>query len=129
MCSAQSKNRYNSGIVLRKVGILTLSANSGIVPDNSRIAQGIYVENRYVSLRKVGIAGQNENSSNAEIHLETKQKKCVIRKRFECLIRKTDYSNNIATSFWAKQNEYEIIRRFITECGIIPLNIDFGISN
>ena len=46
ICSALSKNRYNSGIVLRKVGILTLSANSGIVPDNSRIAQGIYVENR-----------------------------------------------------------------------------------
>ena len=34
-CSVQSKNRYNSGIVLRKVGILTVSANSGIVPDNS----------------------------------------------------------------------------------------------
>ena len=47
MCSAQSKDRYNSGIVLRKVGILTLSANSGIVPDNSRIAQVIYVENVY----------------------------------------------------------------------------------
>ena len=46
ICSAQRKNWYNSGIVLRKVGILTLSANSGIVPDNSRIAQGIYVENR-----------------------------------------------------------------------------------
>ena len=46
ICSAQSKNRYNSGIVLRKVRILTLSADSGIVPDNSRIAQGIYVENR-----------------------------------------------------------------------------------
>ena len=30
LCSAQSKNRYNSGIVLRKMGILTLSANSGI---------------------------------------------------------------------------------------------------
>ena len=29
---------------------------------------------------------------------------------FECLIRKTDYSNNIATSFWAKKNEFEIIR-------------------
>ena len=44
-CSAQSKNRCNSGIVLRKVGILTLSTNSGIVPDNSRIVQGIYCEN------------------------------------------------------------------------------------
>ena len=41
ICSAQSKNRYNSRIVLRKVGILTLLANSGIVPDNSRIAQGV----------------------------------------------------------------------------------------
>ena len=40
ICSAQSKNRYNSGIVLRKVRIPTLSADSGIVPDNSRIAQG-----------------------------------------------------------------------------------------
>ena len=28
----------------------------------------------YVSLRKVGIAGQSENSSNAEMHLEIKQK-------------------------------------------------------
>ena len=35
------RNRDNSGIVLRKVGIPTLSADSGIVPDNSRIAQGI----------------------------------------------------------------------------------------
>ena len=48
---------------------------------------------------------------------------------FKCLIRKTDYSNNMATSFWAKQKEYEIIRRFITECGIIPQNIDLSISN
>ena len=31
-CSAQSENRYSSGIVLRKVGILTLWFNSGIVP-------------------------------------------------------------------------------------------------
>ena len=31
-----------------------------------------------------------------------KTEKWVMRKRFECLIRKTDYSNNIATSFWAK---------------------------
>ena len=45
ICSVQSKNRYNSGIVLRIVGILTLSANTGLVPDNSRIAQEIYVEN------------------------------------------------------------------------------------
>ena len=31
--------------VLRKVGILTLSTNFEFVPDNSRTAQGIYVEN------------------------------------------------------------------------------------
>ena len=32
ICSAQSENRYNSGIVLRKEGILTLWFNSRIVP-------------------------------------------------------------------------------------------------
>ena len=37
------RNRDSSGILLRKVGIPTLSADSGIVPDNSRIAEGIYV--------------------------------------------------------------------------------------
>ena len=31
ICSAQGENRYNSGIVLRKVEILTLWYNSGIV--------------------------------------------------------------------------------------------------
>ena len=41
--SAQCRNRDNYGIVLRKVGIPNLSADSGIVPDNSRIAQGIHV--------------------------------------------------------------------------------------
>ena len=41
--SAQYRNRDNFGIVLRKVGIPTLSAGTGIVPDNSRIAQGIYI--------------------------------------------------------------------------------------
>ena len=44
--SNENIHKKDSGIVLRKVGILTLSANSGIVPDKSRIAQGIYVENR-----------------------------------------------------------------------------------
>ena len=43
ICSAQCRNRDNSGIVQRKVGIPALSADSGIVPDNSRTAQGIYV--------------------------------------------------------------------------------------
>ena len=43
ICSAQCRNQDNSGIVLGKVGIPTLSADSGIVPDNSRIAQGLYV--------------------------------------------------------------------------------------
>ena len=43
ICSAQCRNRDDSGIVLRKVGIPTLSADSGIVPENSRIAQGIHV--------------------------------------------------------------------------------------
>ena len=43
ICSAQCRNGDNFGIDLRKVGIPNLSADSGIVPDNSRIAQGIYI--------------------------------------------------------------------------------------
>ena len=43
ICSAQSKNRYDSGIVPAQSRNPTLSADSGIVPDNSRIAQGIYI--------------------------------------------------------------------------------------
>ena len=40
ICSAQSKNPYNSVTVLRKVGILTLSANSGIVPEILELRKG-----------------------------------------------------------------------------------------
>ena len=43
ICSAQSKNRYDSRIVPAQSRNPTLSADSGIVPDNSRIAQGIYI--------------------------------------------------------------------------------------
>ena len=43
ICSAQHRNLDNSGIVLHKVGIPTLSADSRIVPDISRIVQGIYI--------------------------------------------------------------------------------------
>ena len=32
-CSAQSENRYNAGVVVRKVEILTLCYNFGIVPE------------------------------------------------------------------------------------------------
>ena len=45
-CAAQRRNRDNSGIVLRKVGIPTLSASSRIVPDNSRKCKG-YIMVRY----------------------------------------------------------------------------------
>ena len=47
ICSAQSKNRYNSGIVLRKVRILTLSAVVGILTLRKTISE--------LLLRKVGI--------------------------------------------------------------------------
>ena len=47
MCSAQSENRYNSGIVLRKVGILTLSGEVGILTLRSAIPE--------LLVRKVGI--------------------------------------------------------------------------
>ena len=47
ICSAQSENRYNSGIVLRKVGILTLSGEVGILTLRSAIPE--------LLMRKVGI--------------------------------------------------------------------------
>ena len=63
ICSAQCRNRDNSGIVLRKVGIPTLSADSGIVPDNSRIAHGIYVVlyPDMVSAQSKNMCGQSKN--------------------------------------------------------------------
>ena len=47
ICSAQSENRYNFQIVLRKVGILTLSGEVGILTLRSAIPELI--------VRKVGI--------------------------------------------------------------------------
>ena len=40
-CAMKESGQFR--IVLRKVGIPTLSADSGTVPDNSRIAQGVYI--------------------------------------------------------------------------------------
>ena len=56
-------NRDNVGIVLRKEGIPTLSANSGIVPDNSRIAEGIHVVlwSDMVSAQNRNRRGQSKN--------------------------------------------------------------------
>ena len=63
VCSAQCRNRHNSGIVMRKVGISTLSADSRIVPDNSRITQGIYIllYSDMVSLQSRNRRGQSKN--------------------------------------------------------------------
>ena len=47
ICSAQSENRYNSGIVLRKVGILTLSGEVGILTLRSAHPESL--------VRKMGI--------------------------------------------------------------------------
>ena len=47
ICSAQSRNRYHSGIVLRKVGILTLLRKVGILTLRKTIPE--------LSLRKVRI--------------------------------------------------------------------------
>ena len=47
ICSAQSRNRYNSGIVLSKVGILTLLRKVGILTLRKTILE--------LSLRKVRI--------------------------------------------------------------------------
>ena len=42
ICSAQSRNRYNSRMALRKVRTPTWLRNSRMVSDHSRIAQGIF---------------------------------------------------------------------------------------
>ena len=57
------RNRDNSGIVVRKVGIITLSADSRIAPDNSRIAQGIHVVlwSDMVSAQSRNRRGQSKN--------------------------------------------------------------------
>ena len=52
-CSAQSKNRYNSRIVLRKVGILTLLRNVGILTLRNTILE--------LLLRKVRIGTKWES--------------------------------------------------------------------
>ena len=63
-----SKNRYNSGIVLRKVGIPTLSANSGIVPDNSKIAHVIYIVllSDMICVQSTNRVGHTKGSANRE---------------------------------------------------------------
>ena len=53
ICSAQSENQYNSGIVLSKVGILTLSGEVGILA----------VQYRHCSCAKWEL-GQSENTCN-----------------------------------------------------------------
>ena len=60
-CSAQSRNRYNSRIVLRKVGILTLLCKVGILTLRKTILElhlrkvGIGTKWEYLLLYKVGI--------------------------------------------------------------------------
>ena len=73
ICSAQSKNRYNSGIVLRKVGISLCPPIPELYRKILELRKGYMLKIDTVCV-PVGIAGQSENSSNAEIHFETKQK-------------------------------------------------------
>ena len=63
ICSAQSKNRYDSGIVPAQSRNPTLSADSGIVPDNSRIAQGIYIvsSSNIICAQSRNRVGQSKN--------------------------------------------------------------------
>ena len=52
ICSAQSKNRYNSRIVLRKVGIAQQSENSHFAQDNSRIVPIPTLRRTYIYMNK-----------------------------------------------------------------------------
>ena len=66
ICSAQSRNRYNSRIVLRKVGILTLLRKVGILTLRKTILElllrkvGIGTKWEYIMLSKVGIGTKLE---------------------------------------------------------------------
>ena len=66
ICSAQSRNRYNSRIVLRKVGILTLLRKVGILTLRKTILElllrkvGIGTKWEYILLSKVGIGTKLE---------------------------------------------------------------------
>ena len=64
ICSAQSRNRYNSRIVLRKVGILTLLRKAGILTLRKTILE--------LLLRKVGIGTKWEYLLLYEVGIETK---------------------------------------------------------
>ena len=66
ICSAQSRNRYNSRIVLRKMGILTLLRKVGILTLRKTILEllprkvGIGTKWGYILLSKVGIGTKLE---------------------------------------------------------------------
>ena len=64
ICSAQSRNRYNSRIVLRKVGILTLLRKVGILTLRKIILE--------LLLRKVGIGTKWEYLLLYKVGIETK---------------------------------------------------------
>ena len=63
ICSTKCKRWDDSGIVLRKVGIPTLSSNSGIIRDNSCIAQGtsIVLWSGMVCVQSRNMYGQSKN--------------------------------------------------------------------
>ena len=74
ICSAQSKNRYNSGIACVKWEFSLCPPIPELYRPILELRKGNMLKiDKVCVLRKVGIAGQSENSSNAEIHLETKQ--------------------------------------------------------
>ena len=76
ICSAQSKNRYDSGIVPAQSRNPTLSADSGIVPDNSRIAQGIYIvlSSGIISAQSRSRVGQSRNLMGSAIFSRQQKK-------------------------------------------------------
>ena len=115
----QSENSHfaqdNSGIVpiltLRKVRIGTIPELScakwefSLCPPIPELYRTI-LELRKGYMLKIGKICVPAQSGNSWTKWEfvkrrdsswNKTEKCVMRKRFECLLRKTDYSNNIAT--------------------------------
>ena len=78
ICSAQSRNRYNSRIVLRKVGILTLLRKVGILTLRKTILE--------LLPRKVGIGTKWKSLLLYEVGIETKLEYRIYCNLFQVIV-------------------------------------------
>ena len=88
------KNQDISRIVLRKVRISTLSASSGVIQDNSRIAQGVYIV-----LMSNLVCTQSRNRRGQSKHLKSENSPDMFQ-RFKNTMRVTWFIVGIPVRFY-----------------------------